>query len=363
MCSAIRPKQNPLDHALPALELVKVSRRFGVLTGLRDVSLVLGDGEIISLVGHSGCGKSTLLRIVAGIEKLDSGIVRLDGVEVAVPGASVPPEQRNIGFVFQDYALFPHLTVEQNIYFGLRRGRRTASSAAAADLVGKLGLADMLRRYPHTLSGGEQQRVAIARALAPGARLLLMDEPFSNLDRSLRAQVRHDTLALLRSLGTTGIIVTHDPEEALSCGDRVVLMRAGGIIQQGTADEIYENPVSPYAAEFFTAYNKVPGVVRQGRLETVLGRLPLRCELAEGTSAVAYIRPQDIELTSLGAGPAGTIVERVLMGEIEQVSIVVAGLPDVLIARSTRRLGAVGARVGIDLGSRPILAFVAADAT
>ena len=348
-----------MTQSWSALDVVNLSRHFGEGKGLHDLSLSIGEGEIASLVGHSGCGKSTLLRIVAGIERVDAGQVMLGGTEVASPAGSVPPEQRNIGFVFQDYALFPHLTVEENIHFGLRHARGSISADTAQVLIGKLGLTDMLGRYPHTLSGGEQQRVAIARALAPGARLLLMDEPFSNLDRSLRAQVRRDTLALLRGLGTTAIIVTHDPEEALSCGDRVVLMRAGRIVQQGSADDLYETPNSPYAAEFFTAYNKISGIVRGGRLETALGPLPLRGDLPDGTSTIAYIRPQDIDVNPPSDRSAGTIVERLLMGEIEQVSIAVTGLPQPLIARSTRRLGAVGDRVGLDFGSRPHLAFPA----
>jgi len=344
-----------------ALEVVNLSRHFGEGKGLHDLSLSIGEGEIASLVGHSGCGKSTLLRIVAGIERVDAGQVMLGGTEVASPAGSVPPEERNIGFVFQDYALFPHLTVEQNIHFGLRHAKGSISSDTAQVLIGKLGLAEMLGRYPHTLSGGEQQRVAIARALAPGARLLLMDEPFSNLDRSLRAQVRRDTLSLLRGLGTTAIIVTHDPEEALSCGDRVVLMRAGRIVQQGSADDLYETPNSPYAAEFFTAYNKIPGIVRGGGMDSPLGPLALRGDFPDGTSAIAYIRPQDIALTAEPDQLVGTIVERLLMGEIEQVSVSVEGLPQPLIARSTRRLGAVGNRVGLDFGNRPHLAFPVQD--
>ena len=350
-----------MNQSWSALDVVNLTRHFGEGKGLHDISLTIGEGEIASLVGHSGCGKSTLLRIVAGIERPDSGSVILNGTEVASPAGSVPPEQRSIGFVFQDYALFPHLTVEQNIHFGLRHGKRASSPATAEALIAKLGLTDMLGRYPHTLSGGEQQRVAIARALAPGARLLLMDEPFSNLDRNLRAQVRSDTLSLLRGLGTTAIIVTHDPEEALSCGDRVVLMRAGRIVQQGSADDLYETPNSPYAAEFFTAYNKISGVVRGGRMDSPLGPLPLRGDLAEGAGAIAYIRPQDIVLDPSSDRPVGTIVERLLMGEIEQVSISVEGLPQPLIARSTRRLGAVGNRVGLDFGDRPHLAFPAPD--
>lgn len=340
-----------------ALDLQNISRRFGRTKALRDLSLTIRDGEIVCLVGHSGCGKSTLLRIVAGIEAPDAGAVRMHGEEVAGPSGFVQPEHRKIGFVFQDYALFPHLTVEENIRFGLRRQEVRGSGRRIGDLVDRLGLSEMIGRYPHTLSGGEQQRVALARALARDPRVMLLDEPFSNLDRALRERVRRDTLSLLRELGTTAIIVTHDPEEALSSGDRVVLMRGGEIVQAGSSYELYDFPNSSYAAEFFAVYNKVPGTVRAGHIETVLGDFPLRTPLPDGASAVAYIRPQDIELGGVSGRHRGRVLDRSLMGEIEQVVIGVEGLAAPLQARSTKRLNVANDHVTFSFSGSSVVAF------
>lgn len=251
-----------------ALELKSVGKRFGDTDVLSDIDLSVERGEIICLVGRSGCGKSTLLRIVAGVETPDRGSVSLNGSAVADSAVFVEPEKRNIGFVFQDYALFPHLTVEQNVMFGLRTLAKAEARRRAMEMIEHVHLQELAKRYPHTLSGGEQQRVALARALAPQPGLLLMDEPFSNLDRGLRDNVREETLGLLRQLGTTAIMVTHDPEEALSAGDRVVLMQRGRIVQSGTGYEIHDNPKTRYAADFFCAFNKIEGRVRQGRVET-----------------------------------------------------------------------------------------------
>jgi len=265
-----------------ALELKSVGKKFGDTDVLSDIDLSVESGEIICLVGRSGCGKSTLLRIIAGVETPDKGSVSLNGAVVAGSGAFIEPEKRNIGFVFQDYALFPHLTVEQNVMFGLRSLPKAQARARTAEMIEHVHLKELAKRYPHTLSGGEQQRVALARALAPQPGLLLMDEPFSNLDRGLRDDVREETLGLLRQLGTTAIMVTHDPEEALSAGDRVVLMQRGRIVQSGTGYEIHDNPKTRYAADFFCAFNKIEGRVRQGRVETPLAcwGMPPICPMA-----------------------------------------------------------------------------------
>ncbi|TCL65250.1 ABC transporter ATP-binding protein [Rhizobium sp. BK251] len=340
-----------------ALDLKNISRRFGRTKALHDLSLTIRKGEIVCLVGHSGCGKSTLLRIVAGIEAPDTGTVRMHGEEVAGPSGFVQPEHRRIGFVFQDYALFPHLTVEENIGFGLTRYELRKAGQRIGELIDRLGLKEMVDRYPHTLSGGEQQRVALARALARDPRVMLLDEPFSNLDRALRERVRRDTLSLLRELQTTAIIVTHDPEEALSSGDRVVLMRGGEIVQSGSGYELYDFPNSAYAAEFFAAYNKVPGKVRSGRIETVLGDFPLRMPLPDGASAVAYIRPQDIELGESSGHRSGKLLDRSLMGEIEQVAIGVEGLAAPLQVRSTKRLEAANDDVTFRFSGSSVVAF------
>ncbi|MGI6246530.1 MAG: ABC transporter ATP-binding protein [Pseudochelatococcus sp.] len=317
------------------LRLEGISRRFGNVKALDDVSLGVGRGALVCLVGHSGCGKSSLLRIVAGIDRPDEGRVLLDGREVSGSGGHVEPEDRNIGFMFQDYALFPHLNVTDNILFGLRRiGRRAARERCAA-IVARLGLDHLARRFPHMLSGGEQQRVALARALAPQPDIVLMDEPFSNLDRELRNGIRTETIDILRELGTTVIMVTHDPEEALSTGDVIVLMRNGKIVQSASGAEIYEHPASPYAAEFFCSFNKIRTVCRNGCAETPLGRFAAP-GFAEGEHATVYIRPQCLRVND-AEGVDCTVVDCALFGEIEQMHVAVAALSEPLRIRSTRR--------------------------
>lgn len=322
--------------AVPALEILSLGRRFGETQAVRSVDLSVKRGEVISLVGHSGCGKSSLLRLVAGVDTPDTGAIVIDGETVAGPGVFVEPEKRRIGFVFQDYALFPHLTAEQNVRFGLRQLSRAEAARRASDLLAHVGLASHGGRYPHELSGGEQQRVALARALAPAPRLLLMDEPFSNLDRALREGIRRDTLALIRELGITAIIVSHDPEEALSSGDRVVLMRAGDILQAGSAYDLYDRPSSPYAAEFFSACNRLRGLVRDGKVETPLGTFSAPATLGDDASAMVLIRPAAIDVVA-GDGE-GIVTARELTGEVETIRVRLPGLEEPIEVRSARRL-------------------------
>lgn len=324
------------SHSDSHLELEGIFRRFANVSALADVSLSVRRGEVVCLVGQSGCGKSTLLRVIAGVERPDQGRVMLDGREISGPETHVEPEERNIGFMFQDYALFPHLSVTDNIMFGLKRlDRRTARERCAA-IIERLGLERLADRFPHMLSGGEQQRVALARALAPQPQILLMDEPFSNLDRGLRDGIRNDTISVLRELGTTVIMVTHDPEEALSTGDRVVLMRSGEIVQAGTGSDLYDRPSSAYAAEFFCAFNKIQGACWNGFAETPLGRFHAP-GFADGDTATVYIRPQCLRVNCDGDGVDCTVVDCSLMGEIEQVRLAVAALSEPLKIRSTDR--------------------------
>ncbi|MFC0218328.1 ABC transporter ATP-binding protein [Pseudochelatococcus lubricantis] len=318
------------------LELEGISRRFGNVQALDGVSLAVERGAVVCLVGHSGCGKSSLLRIIAGIDWPDGGRVLLDGREISGPAGHVEPEDRNIGFMFQDYALFPHLNVTDNILFGLKRVGRRAARERCDEIIGRLGLNRLATRFPHMLSGGEQQRVALARALAPQPEIMLMDEPFSNLDRELRNDIRTETIELLQELGTTVIMVTHDPEEALSAGDMVVLMRGGRIIQSGAGAELYERPSCPYAAEFFCSFNKVRTACRSGYAETPLGRFAAP-GFADGAQATVYIRPQCLRVNGDGHGVECTVVDCALIGEIEQMHIAVAALAEPLRIRSTDR--------------------------
>lgn len=323
-----------------ALVLEHISRRFGDTQALDDVSLSLAPGEVVCLVGESGCGKSSLLRIIAGVDRADRGRMLLNNAEIAGTNSFVEPEDRNIGFMFQDYALFPHLTVEENVAFGLKRLPRRDARKRTAEVIERIGIQALSARYPHTLSGGEQQRVALARALAPNPVILLMDEPFSNLDRGLRERVREETIATLKALGTTTIMVTHDPEEALSTGDRVILMKNGRIVQMGTGYDIYDHPNSLYAAEFLCPCNRVAGTYRRGRIETALGSFPARLDLPEGSRAFTCVRPQALSLAAPGKGMPGHVVGRSFLGEVEQLSIRVEGVPDLLRMRTTGRVDA-----------------------
>ncbi len=342
----------------PALEVSTISRSFGAQAALAGLSLTVNRGEIVTLVGHSGCGKSTLLRVIAGIERPDAGSVRLDGEEVSGPQRFVEPEARNIGFVFQDYALFPHLTAMENILFGLRKRPKAEAAAMAEEVVRIAGIAHLTDRYPHMLSGGEQQRVALARALAPRPRILLMDEPFSNLDQGLRDQVRGETIALIRSLGTTAIIVTHDPQEALSAGDRVVLMRAGEIVQQGSGYDLHDRPNCAYAADFFSPSNKIPGVNRNGRMETAIGSFAHELDLKEQDPATVFIRLQDIAV-SLGDGAIAARIEgRAFHGEVEELTLAVDGLAAPLKARTMRRLPETARAVTISVENARVFASI-----
>jgi iron(III) transport system ATP-binding protein len=320
-----------------AVRLQNVSRSFGATAAVHDVSLDIPRGHVLSLVGHSGCGKSTLLRIISGVESIDSGGVFLDGREV--DGRSfVEPELRGVGFVFQDYALFPHLSVRDNILFGLKRHPKAEAGASADEVVRLVGIEHLIDRFPHTLSGGEQQRVALARALAPRPRVILMDEPFSNLDQGLRAKVRRETLSLLKSLGTTVVMVTHDPEEALSTGDRVVLMRSGEVVQTGSAYDLHDRPVNAYAAEFFCISNKVPGICRGERIETAIGSFGLPGDRSPGETATLHVRPQAISVSLDRGDVTARLEQRIFHGEHEEVLLRVDGLDFPLKAVTTERL-------------------------
>ncbi len=341
----------------PAITIQHVSRRFVATQALDDVSLEIGVGEIISLIGQSGCGKSTLLRIIAGLDAEHSGEVRLFGQQVSGRDRFVEPEQRNVGFMLQDYALFPHLTVRQNIGFGLRKMAAAAAQTRVCDVASRLMVDGLLDKYPHMLSGGEQQRVALARALAPSPRILLMDEPFSNLDRRLAENVRSETLGILRELGTTAVLVTHDPEEALASSDRIVLLRSGKVLQTGTPYEIYFHPNAPYSADYFCAYNKLPAVFRGGVFETAAGRFPASFEMAEGGRATVYIRPEAIGISRDGDGLKGRIISRTFMGNSERVVLQLADSRVTLTAQVPRQIPDGGAEVQVVIPSIGMLAF------
>jgi iron(III) transport system ATP-binding protein len=311
----------------PALELRSVGRNYGALAAVRDVSLAVGRGEIICLLGSSGCGKSTLLRLIAGLETPDAGSIVMAGATLSGAGSFVPPERRGVGLVFQDYALFPHLSVLDNVAFGLRGAKPDRMSAARAALA-RVRLEARADSYPHMLSGGEQQRVALARALAPQPQLLLMDEPFSNLDRGLRDRVRSETLAILREAGITAIIVTHDPEEALRIADRIVLMRQGTVEQDASPEALYRHPASLYAARFFSELIELRGQCAGGQITSPLGQFTAP-QLPDGQAACVALRPHDLQPAA--SGVLARLLDRTFLGPVQQLRLAVGGLTDPLV--------------------------------
>jgi iron(III) transport system ATP-binding protein len=266
---------------------------------LRGIDLAVGPGEIVCLLGPSGCGKTTLLRLAAGLEPLQAGRLEIGGRLVAEPGRELPPEQRNVGFVFQDYALFPHLTVSENVAFGLRFTPRGERVWRVMDALARVGLEAYAKSYPHQISGGQQQRVALARALAPRPQVLLLDEAFASLDARLREQVRDDTLHVLQTAGIATLLVTHDAEEAMFMGDRIALMREGVIVQSGTPDDLYLRPADRFVATFLGEVNRLPARVCGGAAPTPIGTIPAP-GFAEGEAVEVLVRPEGIRVSRNG---------------------------------------------------------------
>jgi iron(III) transport system ATP-binding protein len=308
-----------------------VSLSFDDIAAVRDVSFQLEPGEIVCLLGPSGCGKTTLLRIAAGVERPRSGRVFIDELEVAGPSVFVPPERRNIGLMYQDFALFPHLSILRNVAFGLKALRREEALRESRRALERVGLADYAESYPHALSGGEQQRVALARAIVPRPQVMLMDEPFSGLDQRLRESVRSETLALLRETRATTMIVTHDPVEAMELADRILLMREGRLVQAGTPLELYQRPADAAAARFFSDLNEILSVAKKGRVETPLGGF-VAPGLAEGERALVMVRPQGFVL-SRDVGLEGYVLESRFLGDLTQCLVLFKGLEDPVLVR------------------------------
>ena len=298
-----------MPHTQPRLELRAIRRRFGARDVVDGVSLSVMPGQVTCLLGPSGCGKSTTLRIIAGVETQDAGEIFVDGKLVSGPGASVPPEQRSIGLMFQDFALFPHLSVFDNVGFGLKghKSNKAAKTARIRELLDKVGLRSAETKFPHELSGGEQQRIALARALAPRPSIMLMDEPFSGLDERLKDDIRDSTLDVLKAEGTAVLLVTHEPHEAMRMADQIALMRDGKIVQQGAPYNIYNAPVDKKAAAFFSDINVIEGEVRGALVATPFGEF-LCPGRPDGTRVEIVIRPQHlrIDFDRGGRGPHPT---------------------------------------------------------
>jgi len=328
----------------PAVRADAVTCAFGDVEAVRDLTLEVAQGELFAILGPSGCGKTTSLRLIAGFERPTSGTLALFDDVVAGPSLFVPPEQRHVGMVFQDYALFPHMTVAENVAYGLSRA--DARAARVREVLELTGLAGMGDRGVHELSGGEQQRVAVARALAPEPRLLLLDEPFSNLDQALRARVRNELREIVKRAATTAILVTHDQEEALSIADRVAFMWDGRVEQVAPPDELYSTPATVNAAGFIGDANLLFVQVREGRVHLPFGDFAA----PEGASrVVVVIRPETLQI--LPAGVFGHVVAREYYGHDQVLHVRIEEDGTVLRVRvaAHERLGGVGP---ISLGLR-----------
>ena len=284
-----------------------VTKSFGSVRAVDELDLEVFPGQIVSLIGPSGCGKTTTLRLVSGLESPDAGTIFIDGERAD----RLPPHRRGAGLVFQDYALFPHLTVEQNVAFGLSRMKRDERDVRVEDVLEMVSLRPERDRLPSEISGGQQQRVALARALAPNPRLLLLDEPFSNLDPRLRRHVRHDVLDIIRSCQTAALWVTHDHDEGLIVADRVVVMDAGRVRQDGTPAEIWRDPTDSWVAEFIGSGDLVEGHVEGGYLRTALGSVKAE-GLEPGSTGRVLLRPDDVLMGDEGAN--GLVVRRHFSG-------------------------------------------------
>ena len=339
------------------LTLDEVSRRYGETLALDRVSLDIAPSEILCLLGPSGCGKSTLLRVAAGVERPSSGRILLDGQEVAGPDSFVPPEKRGIGLMFQDFALFPHLTILDNVAFGLNSLTRSEAKTEARAALERVGLAHYASEYPHILSGGEQQRVALARAIAPRPSVLLMDEPFSGLDSRLREKMREETRAILHETRATAIVVTHDAEEAMRMGDRVALMHQGKVVQTGKALDLYRAPKDILTARTFSDLNELAARIEGGSALTPLGRFAAN-GLPDGAEAIVCVRQRGVRLLAPGEGVPARILDARILGDVALVEVAVQGLDAPLFARVRESdVPPQGAEVGIVIETGAVLVF------
>jgi iron(III) transport system ATP-binding protein len=291
---------------------------------LNDVSLQVEAGQIACILGPSGCGKTTLLRLLAGILRPRSGQIFLDNTEVSGPEVHVPPERRNIGLMFQDYALFPHMTAIENVAYGLYALKRSEARKVAELALNRVGLGELANQYPSTLSGGEQQRVALARAIVPRPQVVMMDEPFSGLDQRLKESVRDETLSLLKETRATTVLVTHDPDEALAFADRIFLMGKGKILQAGTPDDMLHRPTSAAVAQFFRNYARFSGRVENGLVKTLVGPVTAN-GIANGTLVDVLVAPAGLKITASGKGADGTIVENRILGSVRRLVVKLEG--------------------------------------
>ena len=307
-----------MNQGTPAIRLTDLAKKFDRTAAVNGVSLDLQRGELLALLGPSGCGKTTTLRLIAGFERADRGSIEIGGETVERPGLHLPPEQRRVGMVFQEYALFPHMTVGENIRFGLHRyaGDRARRVVAVLELVGLEGLE---QRMPSELSGGQQQRVALARALAPEPEVILLDEPFSNLDAGLRSRLRTELRTILRKAGATAVFVTHDQEEALSLVDQIAVIFDGVVVQKASPQELYHRPATRAIAEFIGDANVFPGAAHGSHAACELGTFELYT--AQHGEVNVLVRPENISVVPATAAVAGHVTDVQFFGHDQLVTV------------------------------------------
>ena len=339
------------------LELLNIAVGFGTALILDDLTLALEPGEIGCLLGASGCGKTTALRAIAGFEPLVRGQIVVGDQQLSRPGWTLPPQRRRVGMVFQDYALFPHLSAADNIGFGLRGVDAARKRRRVAEMLDLVGLGELADHFPHQLSGGQQQRVAVARALAPDPAVLLMDEPFSNLDSELRERLSLEVRAILKAAGTTALIVTHDQHEAFAMADRVGLMHNGRIEQWDSPYNLYHRPASRRVARFVGQGVLVPGVVAENHhIRIPLGCLPSLSPLAAGTAVEVLLRPDDIvhdDASSLTA----TVRAKTFRGASILYSLELPDGTRLLALVPSHHNHSLGEAIGIRLDAEHVIAF------
>ncbi len=341
------------------LDVDRIECRYGDRTVVRDLSLHLRPGALACLLGPSGCGKTTVLRAIAGFMPLSSGTVRMHGQTIARPDAEVPPEKRGVGMVFQDYALFPHLSVAANIAFGLPRSRSAAARARVGELLELVGLDDMAGRYPHELSGGQQQRVALARALAPKPDLVLLDEPFSSLDVELRGRLSFEVRDILKSQGIGALLVTHDQAEAFAVGEQVGVMRDGRLLQWDSAYNLYHEPADRFVADFIGQGRFIPGtLIDPETLDTPVGRVQGNRAFVWpiGTEVDVLLRPDDVIPDPLGP-LSGKVVNKAFKGAEILYTLRLANGLEVLSLFPSHDDHPQGAQVRIRIAATHLVAF------
>ncbi|UWG46743.1 ABC-type spermidine/putrescine transport system,ATPase component [Halanaeroarchaeum sp. HSR-CO] len=363
-----RTETSPAPRGDPVLELSGVSKQFGEERAVRDLSLSVYDGELVTLVGPSGCGKTTTLRLIAGLERPDDGTVTIDGSVVASgEGAGfVPPEERDVGVVFQEFALFPHLSAAENVAFGIDDLPEDCRRERVREMLELVGLADQADSTVDALSGGQRQRIALARSLVPEPEILLLDEPFSNLDVALRVEMREEVRRILDETGVTAISVTHDQEEALSISDRIGVMTDGTLAQVGPPERVFQHPESRFAAEFLGQASFLPAAVQEQAVETVIGQID-RGQVTglssayEGTEVDVLVRPDDVGARRAEDEGNGEVVYRRYLGPSVLYRVELDAGPTVETIHNHASSLALGERVDVSVTADHELAWFPAD--